>query len=105
MNAVNKMEVQTEGNVEALEQLKKLREENARLIAEAEALKAKTKSVSFQVVEFRHKKTGELQRGINVHGITAKPMFFYGSQALKMAEVCEKLKEFAEANRATLSWK
>lgn len=105
MTAANKMDVVTNENLEAIEQLKKLREENARLIAEAEALKAKTKAISFQVVEFRHKKTGELQRGINVHGVTAKPMFFYGSQALKMAEVCERLKEFVEANRATLSWK
>ena len=105
MESVKKMEVQTAESQDALEQLKALREENARLIAEAQALQNKAKAVTFKVVEFRDKKTGELKRGINIHGITAKPMFVYGSQALKLVEVCGSLEDFVEANRATLSWK
>jgi hypothetical protein len=68
-------------------------------------LKKKTKSVKFEKVEFKHRKTGETQVGINIHGITAKPMFVYGSQALKLIEVSEALREFVEANRSALSWK
>ncbi len=105
MEAMKKMEVQTAENQDAIAQLEALRKENARLIAEAEALKQKAKAVTFQVVEFRHQKTGELQRGVNIHGITAKPLFVYGSQALKLCEVSERLKEFVESNRATLSRK
>ena len=70
-----------------------------------ELRKGAPKPVSFSVVEFKHKKTGETMRGLNIHGISAKPIFVYGSQALKLVEVAESLKAFVEEQRANLSWK
>lgn len=97
--------VQSQENTEAVEAIKQLEAKRAELQAEVKRLEEQTKSVSFKLVEFKDKKTGEPKVGINVHGITAKPMFFYGSQANKMAEVSEKLKAFVEANREALTWK
>ena len=102
---MNEVKVQSAEQIETQEAIAQLKAERERLQEQVKALEALTKAVSFKLTEFKHKKTGENQVGINVHGITAKPMFFYGSQALKMVEVTEKLKEFVEANRAALSWK
>lgn len=80
---------------------KQVKELEARL----KEMKKKNKAISFKVVEFKHKKTGETMRGVEVHGITAKPLFLYGSQALAFVQVANELREFVEANRKDLSWK
>lgn len=84
-------------------------EETKKQVQELEArlkeLKKKTKAVSFKIHEFKHPKTGDVTRGIQVNGITAKPMFLYGSQALAFVQVANDLREFVEANRKDLSWK
>jgi len=83
--------------------------ENSKQIEELQnrlkELKKKNKAIQFKVVEFKHKKTGETMRGIEVHGITAKPMFLYGSQALALVQVANELREFVEQQRTNLSWK
>jgi ribosomal protein S15P/S13E len=92
MAVVNEAEQQ---NLQEIEQLK----------AKLKELKSKTKSVSFKLKPFVHSKTGVAMVGIEVHGITPRPIFLYGSQALKMVEVANNLREFVEANRKDLSWK
>lgn len=72
---------------------------------ELDQLRKLPKGISFKLVEFKHKKTGETQVGINIHGITARPMFVYGSQAEKFVDVADQLKQFVEENRSALTWK
>ena len=105
MNAVKELSVQTEENAKAIEMLKAREEEIATLKAALKQEREKAKSITFKVKEFKHNKTGEDQAGIEIHGITPKPMFLYGSQALKLIEVSAQLNEFVEANRANLTWK
>lgn len=61
-------------------------------------------NIRFTVVKFIDKK-GVEQTGLNIHGVTAKPLFLYGSQALNLATVTADLQSFVEENRAILSWK
>lgn len=87
------------------EEQRKHAEQVAELKAQLAAMGERTTSVSFKIVEFKDKKTGEDKRGINIHGVCAKPMFVYGSQALVLAEIANELQKFVEANRGNLTWK
>jgi hypothetical protein len=86
------------------EEQKKQSERRAELEAEL-AKMGRNPNIRFQLVEFKHKKTGENQVGINIHGVTAKPMFVYGSQAEALVSVAGALQEFVNEQRTKLSWK
>lgn len=101
MSQAMKVVVNNNVNPEAEALAKQVEELRAKL----KAVEQESKPITFKVEEFKHKKTGETMRGINIHGITARPIFLYGSQALKMTEVAAALQQFVEANRDTLSWK
>lgn len=96
MNAVVKV-IQTEEQQKQATRRAELEAELAKM--------GKNPNIKFQVVLFKHKKTGQDQVGINVFGVTTKPIFLYGSQALALVSVSEDLKQFVEENRSTLSWK
>ena len=74
------------------------------LEAELATLGKMPDGVSFKVNQFVDKK-GETKVNVMIHGITARPIPLYASQALVFAQVAEQLAEFVEENRAVLSWK
>lgn len=82
-----------------------INEQIAALKAKRKELRQQNKAVSFKVKKFTHKKTGEEVTGVTVNGVTHKPMFLYGSQALKLAEIAPGLTDFVETNKDQLTWK
>lgn len=95
MTAVTKV-IQTPEQVAQDERRKQLEAELASM--------GRNPNIRFQVTEFTDRK-GERKVGINILGVTAKPMFLYGSQALVLAQVVNDLQAFVEEHRAALTWK
>jgi hypothetical protein len=78
-------------------------ERRKQLEAELAAMGSKPKNINLQVTSFVDKK-GVTKVGINIHGVTAKSMFVYASQALVLAQIAEELKAFVEEHRSALTW-
>ena len=96
-NAV-KLVVQNEQQLAAAKEMEALQKRMAEL-------KKTNKAIKIELVKFTKKGETEEKVGINVHGISHKPIFLYGSQALAFVAVAEQLRGFVEENRAALTWK
>lgn len=102
---MNAVKIQTQEQVNASKELEVLK------AAEKERMKQlrqKARGVSIRQVKFVHKKTGKEESGLEIVGVTSRPIFLYAQQALRLfgdAVIAEAVVKFVNDNKADLSWK
>lgn len=103
---------QAQAQVEQLEQrIAKLKQEQKELREAKKVLRTKTVGMSVSLNEYTDKE-GQKRVGLSIRGLSARPVFLFGEQALRIcgntpeAEANrEAVRQFIEQEKANLTWK